>query len=49
MVVVDGQQAVVHRIETQQEQAEGAAGQESKPGQQEAEGEASRVAASRRV
>ena len=48
VVVVDGQQAGEHRIETQQEQAAGG-GQDSKPEQQEAEGEASRGAASRRV
>ena len=49
MVVVDGEQAREQRIETQQEQVERAAGQESKPEQQEAEGEASRGAASRGV
>ena len=49
MVVVDGEQAREQLIETQQEQAERAAGQESKLEQQGAEDEASRGAASRGV
>ena len=50
MVVVDGGEAGEQWIETQQEQpGEQASGQESKPVQQEAEGEASRGAAHRSV